>query len=138
MKRSRNDRRAVLVLSVLASLALVMLLAGSWLRVIAIQKRQLAAQQQRLQAEYLAEAALARAAAHLAANPDYAGETISPTAESLASAAGAKVTIRVRALDADPRARAVAVSAEFPAGGHDRAVRSKEQTIHLSQKEPTP
>jgi type II secretory pathway component PulK len=138
MKRTPSDRRAVLVISVLASLALVMLLAGSWLRVIALERRQLAAQQHRLQAEYLAEAALARAAARLATNPDYAGETMSPTAESLSSAAGANVTIRVQRVDADPQARAVTVSAEYPAGGRDLAVRSKEQTIHLLRNEPTP
>jgi hypothetical protein len=138
MKHSRKNRRAVLVLSVLACLGLVMVLAGAWLRVVALERRQLTAQQNRLQAEYLADAALARATARLAADPAYSGETMNPSAESFAASFGAAVTIRVEKVAGEPQSRHVAVSAEFPAGSRDRAVRSKEQRIHLSSKGPTP
>jgi Tfp pilus assembly protein PilX len=138
MKRTRTNRRATLVVSVLACLTLIMLLAGSWLRVVAMERRQLAAQHNRMQAEYVADAALARAAARLASDPAYDGETMHASGESLASAAGAAVTIRVRSIEGDPHARLVTVSAEFPAGSRDRAVRSIEQQIHLATKEPRP
>jgi len=132
-----NDRRALLVLSVLACLTLVMLLAAAWLRIIVLERQQLRAQQNRLQAEYLAQSALSRAAARLAANPDYDGETFRVSAESLGAGSPATVTIRLEAGD-DPQARLVTASAQVPADGRDRAQRSIQQRIPLLKKEKAP
>jgi Tfp pilus assembly protein PilX len=130
----RNDRRALLVLSVLACLTLVMLLAAAWLRILVLERQQLRAQQNRMQAEYLAQSALSRAAARLAANPKYDGETFRASAESLGAGSPAAVTIRVEAGD-DPQDRLVTASAQVPADGRDRAQRSIQQKIPLLTKE---
>lgn len=129
-------RRAMLVLSVLACLTLVMLLMAAWLRIVGLERQQLRAQQNRMQAEYLANSALSRAAARLAADPDYDGETISASAESLAAIAGATVTIRVETEPDDPQARRVTAAAQVPAAGPRAALRTKQQRILLPTKEP--
>ena len=133
----RKDRRAILVISVLASLTLVMLLGAAWLRIIVLERQHLRVQQNRMQAEYLANSALSRAAARLAADSEYDGETIHVSAESLAARSPATVTIRVVAAD-DPQARLVTASARVPAEGRDRAQRSKQQRILLPTKEKAP
>lgn len=138
VRRSRR-RRAMLVMTVLACLTLVMLLMVAWLKIAALERGQLRAQQNLMQAEYLATSALSRAAARLAADPNYEGETLSPTAEMLATSTGATVTIRVEAVEDDPLARRVSATAQISAAGARGALRNKQQTIHLppeGHKEP--
>jgi type II secretory pathway component PulK len=137
-RRRKFRRRAMLVVSVLVSLALVMMLMAAWLKVIALERQQLRAQQNRMQAEYLANSAMSRAAARLAANPDYDGETITASAESLAASAPANVTIEVETPADDPQARLITVSARFPSAGPHGVLRSKQQRTLVSTKEPVP
>ncbi len=134
----RKDRRAMLVVSILACMTLVMLLMAGWLKIVALERQQLRGQQNRMQAEYLVNSALSRAAARLAADPSYDGETLSINAESLAASAPATLTIRVETAGDDPRARLVTASAQVPAAGRDLALRSKQRRILLSPKEQTP
>jgi Tfp pilus assembly protein PilX len=133
-----NDRRAMFVMSVLACLVLVMLLMTAWLKTIALERGQLRAEQHRMQAEYLAESALSRAAARLSVDPAYDGETIAASEKSLAAGQPATLTIRVEAAPDDAQARLITASAQVPSTGRDRAVRSKQQRILLPSKEQTP
>lgn len=137
-RRRNRHRRAMLVLSVMICLALVMMLMVAWFKTIALERQQLRAQQNRIQAEYLAQSAVARAAARLAAGGAYEGETLDVSAESLASSAPAKVTIKVEAALDDPQARLINVSARVPAAGPHAAQRSEQQRILLTTKEQAP
>jgi type II secretory pathway component PulK len=135
---SLKRRRATLVITVLACLALVMLLMTAWLKVLGIERRALRSQQDRVQAEYLAASGVARAVSRLTADPSYTGETFTASAEELASAAPGAVTIRVEAAADDPQARLIGVSARVPATGSTPAQRSRQHRMQLTSKEPSP
>jgi len=131
-RRARAGRRAALLVAVLVCLSVVMALGAAWLRGVLLEHRQVRAQADRLQAEYLAASAVGRAAAQLAANPDYRGETFVVDAETLALRAGAAVIIRVEPVADDAKARRVVVEANFPNDGAERARRSRQVTISLA------
>ncbi len=136
--RRACGRRGVLILCVLVSLALAASLLGVWMKTLALERQEVRAEQARLQAEYLADAGVARAAAQLSADPTYAGETWQIPSESLASSAPAKVTIVVETSDDDPAARHVSASAQLADSGPARVARSKQQRILLPTEEQTP
>jgi Tfp pilus assembly protein PilX len=71
----RTTRRGAILVVALVTLLVVTLLAGVVVHSYLQGHRQLRQQQNALQAQWLAESALARAAAQLRANPAYAGET---------------------------------------------------------------
>ena len=131
-------RRATLVVAVLVCLTLVTVLAGVWMKLLAVERRQVRNQQEAMQAEYLAEAGLARAIRALESDAAYAGEVWQPSAESLGAKTSAQVTITVAASPDAPSARAISVAAAFPETGPHRALRSVQQTIQLPIQEPTP
>ncbi len=133
-----RGRRGVLVLCVLASLALAASLLGVWMKTLALERRQVRAQQARVQAEYLADAGLRRAASRLSVDAAYAGETWEISAESLAASVPAKVTIVVEPDGDDPQARQVTASALLAGDSASRVAHSKQQRIALSAEEPTP
>jgi Tfp pilus assembly protein PilX len=127
----------MLIVVVLVCLTLVTVLAGVWMKLLSVEQRQVRSQQDAVQAEYLAEAGLARAAARLAADSTYTGEVWQPSAVSLGAKHPAKITISVAA-DSAAAARTVSVAAQFPEAGPHRALRSRTQTIHLPTSELTP
>ncbi len=131
-------RRATLVIAVLVCLTLVTVLAGVWMKLLAVERRQIRNQQGTMQAEYLAEAGLARAIRALDADAAYAGEVWQPSAESLGANTSAQVTITVAATPDAPSSRVISVAAAFPETGPHRALRSVQQTIQLPIQEPTP
>jgi Tfp pilus assembly protein PilX len=139
MTRTTNrHRRATLVITVLGCMALVMLLMVAWLKIVGSERRQLRAQQDRMQAEYLAAAGVERARARLEADPAYTGETFTASAEDLATGAPAAVTIRVDSVADDTHERLIAVSALVPAEGSTRVQRSREHRIPLTSQEKSP
>jgi len=129
---TRSGRRAALLVAVLVCLSVVMALGAAWLRGVVLEHRQVRAQADRLQAEYLAASAVDRATAQLAANPDYRGETFVVDAQTLALRAGAAVSIRVEPVADNAQARRVVVEANFPNEGAERARRSRQVTISLA------
>jgi Tfp pilus assembly protein PilX len=128
----RSGRRAALLVAVLVCLSVVMALGAAWLRGVLLEHRQVRAQADRLQAEYLAASAVNRATAQLAANPDYRGETYVVDAQTLALRADAAVNIRVEPVADDAQARRVVVEANFPDEGAERARRGRQVTISLA------
>lgn len=126
-----NDRRAVVLMSVLVCMAVAMTLFLAWLKTAAMERRQLRAQQDRLQAEILADAGLDRAAAQLQSTGDYSGETWQIGAEAFAGRGAATVTIQVKPPEENATSRNVHAVAEFPLGGDARVRRSKQITIVL-------
>ncbi len=130
----RIARRGMLLVSVLVCLSVVMIVFASWMRAGILQTRQVRAQQDRVQAELLAVSGLERAAAQLAANGEYTGETWNLKAAALGGTAGGRVEIRVTPDAHDPSSRHVVAAADFPAEGPTVARRSKEITIVLKEK----
>ncbi len=134
----KNDRRAVVLMSVLVCIAVAMVLFLAWLKTAAMERRQLRSQQDRLQAEILADAGLDRAAAQLQSTGDYSGETWQIGAEAFAGRGAATVTIQVRPSKENPTSHKVHAVAEFPVG-HDALVRrSKQITIVLPNSGEAP
>jgi hypothetical protein len=113
-------------------LTVIMVLFASWIKTMTLERNQLRAQQDRLQTEYLASSGLERAAAQLAKNSGYPGETWQISAESFGGLAAATVDIRVLPVPDESAARLVRVVADFPAEGTARARRSKEIKIVLN------
>ena len=133
-----NNRRAVVLMSVLVCMAVAMVLFLAWLKTAAMERSQLRAQQDRLQAEILADAGLERAAAQLKSTPDYSGETWQIGADAFAGRGAAAVEIRIEPAEEAATSRKVHAIAEFPAGSDARVRRSKQITIVLPNSGEAP
>jgi hypothetical protein len=90
-------------MAVLVCLALAMTLLAIQTRTLLRERAVLAAQQQALQSEYLADAGLARARAQLATDPAYRGETWQLDAQQLGGRGTASVVISVAEQPGEPR-----------------------------------
>ena len=134
--RRRRGAMAVVALVCVAVMSIVMMVmlrraVGEW-KMVQLEVRQ-------VQCRWLAESALDRTAARLAADPKYAGETWKIPARSLtghddpaAGNAGAAVKIEVSTPPDQPSRRVVRVQADWPADSPLRARVSKQATIELS------
>jgi hypothetical protein len=81
------------------------------------------------QAAWLVESGLERAAARLAGDPGYAGETWRLPADALAGPDSAVVLIEVEPMAEQPRRRLVRVRADYPDHPQQRARQSKQVVI---------
>jgi type II secretory pathway pseudopilin PulG len=127
-----------MLISVLVCLSVAMLLFASWLQAGLQERRQVRAQQDRMQAELLALSGLERAAAQLATNADYQGETWNLEPAAFGGPSGGKVEIQVTRPSDDAGSRRVRVVADFPAEGTAQARRSKEITMVLNKVGASP
>jgi type II secretory pathway pseudopilin PulG len=130
----RHPRRGALLIAVLICVIVITLLGGALLRGGLARREQLRAEERRMQALWLAESGLERAAARLAAANDYAGETWEPSADDLASPWGGRVTIAVERVEAYPERRRVIVRADYPRDATLRARQTKQAMIELSSE----
>jgi len=137
-RRTASKRSAVLLMCVLVCLSVVMMLFAASVRLVLLEREQVRAQENRVQAEYLADSALERATALLASNSEYVGETWQIEAEPLGLRNPATVLIRVEAIAQQPRSRQVTVVADFPAEGERRARRSKQIQVDLPPRGEAP
>jgi Tfp pilus assembly protein PilX len=118
----------------LVCLVVVMLIGASLLQVIVAEQRQLQQAQYALQAFWLADSAVARATARLAAAPDYTGETWQVAADELHGRWPGVVVIRVERIgDATPRAQIV-VEGQYPPDPLHRVVQHREHIVSLPAK----
>jgi type II secretory pathway pseudopilin PulG len=90
----------MVMIALLAVFAIVMALAAVWARAILADHRQQRSHEELVQVRWLAEAAVRRAAASLAANPAYRGETWQVDAAQLTGSHAASVVIRVEPVNA--------------------------------------
>jgi hypothetical protein len=130
--RRRDGFVAALMVVVLFALVL---LGGGLLRIIWLRHSDLRGAERRLQAEWLAGSALDRAAARLADEPSYAGETWTIPADQLDGHHAASVLIEVRPVPGQPDRRTIRARADYPAVESRRARQSRETTIVIP--EPT-
>lgn len=126
----RKPRGAVLVM-VLVCLLVVSTMSISLARTIVNHHRQSKRHQFKLQAMWLAEAAVDRAVAQIRKTPDYQGESWKVGADELDGRHAGVATIHVERLDDASESIAVRVEADFPSEPTNRARISKQVTIKL-------
>jgi type II secretory pathway component PulK len=127
-------RRGVVLIAVIVGLAIA---AAIWFAVIktAVTERTVVRNQQwALQARELAMCGIERAAAQLAADSDYAGETWHVPAASLDDRHAAEVVIEVVSDEAQPRRRSVRIEAHYPESEIHRASETLKTSIDLSSQ----
>ena len=129
-----GSRRGAFVVVVMICLLVAGMLLGSLLKMALRQDRQLEREQASVQAEWLADSALARAAARLARDPDYAGETWTIHEGHLCGPEAAVVIIRVQEDKSQRNSRLVIVEATYPAEGPQQARRTRQATVAISQE----
>lgn len=123
---SRVGRRdgAVLVV-VLICLAVAAVIIVLVVKQAGEERRTIRTSHQGVQALWLAEAGIERAAAQLVADSEYVGETWAIPAEQLAGEGGV-VRIRVQAVAGQPEQRSVRVEADYPDAPTDRCRQVKQ------------
>lgn len=126
MSRRRTRRRGALMVAVLVCLALIAVIGGALLRLVLLERGLLDARERQCQSRWLVEAGLQRAAARLATDAGYRGETWSLPADELAGRDGAVVRIEVSAAADRPGWRKVSVEADYPRDAGTRARTSKQ------------
>jgi Tfp pilus assembly protein PilV len=102
---------------------------SSMLGTAAAHRRALRTELWRVQAQWLAESGLERAAWRLAADPQYTGEVWKLPAEQLDGTAAAAVRIEVETVSDQPNRRLVRAQADYPDDPHDRARQTKEAVV---------
>jgi type II secretory pathway component PulK len=126
--RAAADRGGAVLIVALVCLTVAMLIALQSFKTAMIEQREFRNQQNRLQADWLAEAALDRAAARLAADAGYRGETWRIAAAELGGASDGSVLIRLEPVAGSARF-SLSVQADCPADGDHRARRSQSLVI---------
>lgn len=124
-------RRGIVAAALVVALFVLILLAGGLLRVAWARHSERRAAERRLQAEWLAESGLDRAAARLAADRDYRGETWAVPPEDLGGRDAGAVRIEVRPVPDRPDLRTIRARADYPTDEARRARRTRELTITL-------
>ena len=131
-QRSRHRRAAVLIL-VVAVMGIAAVLLAVWVQSAVRGHKQLQLRVDELQALWLVEAGLERAAAHLAQSPDYDGERWDIAADQLGASDGAVVTIEVERTAEDSDRRLIHVQADYPPGTERRARHTKNILLDLTK-----
>lgn len=131
---SKPSRRGAFLVVALICLVLATSMVGVLLSLVRTHHRQVASQQAELQAEWLSESALARAAFRLRRDQTYSGETWTIDAAELGGQTSAEVVIEVQKLVNQPDARTVLVKAAYGSGPGQTVRRARESTVVISQE----
>lgn len=134
--KKRPARRGLAIVPALVCLVLVTMLCGVMLRQAHTQRGLARDEQRRMQAEWLAESALARASARLAADRGYKGEAGEIPARALGGPDSGFVKITVVPAEGRAGRRRVRVEADYPRGDEHRARLTKHLTIDLEPENP--
>ena len=126
-----KGRRGVILVAVIVCTAVASMIFLSTVKTVAAGRRMMQEQSWRLQAAWLAESGLERAAARLAADPGYQGETWNVPAEQLAGSDAAVVNIEVQPAGEQPDLRLVSVRADYPDHPRHRARQTKRALVQL-------
>src|SRR4051794_6380407 len=103
--RTAAPRRGVVSVAVIVCLLAITMIAGALLRIGLAERRLIRDEERRLQAEWLVESGLERAAERISASGDYAGETWNVAADELNGPAPGVVRIVVETPAGQPRRR---------------------------------
>ena len=130
-------RGAVLVLA-LVCLLVVASLGVSLTRSLVEEQRQSQRRHQQLQALWVAESAVQRAAAALRASPDYRGETWQIDAEEIGGRWPAEAVIRVAPVESHQSLRRSVGRARYPKREHCGILQQREILIELPSAGESP
>jgi type II secretory pathway component PulK len=117
------------MLAVLVCVVLISLISLTLIKLTLAQRSQAQRELWRMQADWLVESGLERAAAKIANDGEYTGETWSVPAEQLGGGRAGEIQIKVSPMDGQPLQRQVHVQAIFPANTDQRARSSKQVTV---------
>ncbi|MBX6314323.1 MAG: hypothetical protein IRY99_15630 [Isosphaeraceae bacterium] len=131
MGQRARRRRGALAIVVVICLVLVAMFCATLFRVSLARREQVRGEEYRLQAAWLAESGLERAAARLAESPAYPGETWRIAPDELGGQGAAVVAIAVEADPSRPDRRRVRAQADFPADSRYQARASQDIVIDL-------
>jgi Tfp pilus assembly protein PilX len=131
LKSQIRTRRGAVLVSVLVCLLVVVLLLGLLVQSIIARQRQMRAEEQRSQAEWLADSAVERGAAKLRMDAEFEKETWNAAAEELGGPKGGVAEIRSERVEGSPQRRKLVVEAIYPDDPHRRARATREVFIDL-------
>jgi hypothetical protein len=116
---SRRPGTALVVVVAALSIMTLMFIAAA--KMILVQQKSIELNSRQLQANWLATAGIQRAAARLADDAKYQGETWDIPAKDFGGRDGGTITIRVEQVPAKPDRRAVRIQADYPSDPQLRA-----------------
>ena len=120
----------------LTCLLLVTVLAASLTRTVLLQREQVIRDEWQLQAEWLAEAGIDRAAARLNSNPDYTGEEEwLPELNEGAPLGRVRITVVSEETETGSLLVRINVTADVPADTSQRARVQQATTVHMPQRD---
>ncbi len=134
MKRNRG----IAMVMVLIALAVATTIFLSALKLISVERQSIELQTRQIQAEWLAESAVQRAAARLSTDADYQGETWNITAEEIGGRDGATIAIHVDKVPGNADRRSVRVEADYPVDPYQRARQGRETIVQIPSPQPSP
>ena len=123
MRRNSKARRGAVLVMALVALTLLTIIGAALVRLAVMETKSIDVRLRGCQARRLAEAGVARAAARLASDPDYRGETWSLSRADWPAGLAAQVTIEIGETD-KPGWRRITATADYPS---DAAVRARER-----------
>ncbi|WP_406701007.1 hypothetical protein V5E97_19665 [Singulisphaera sp. Ch08] len=133
--RESRSRRGSITVFVLVCLVAIATICGVLLRIGLTERQRIRAEERRLQAEWLVESGLERAAARIAeSNGQYQGETWEIPAADLGGRDSGRVTIAVTPHQAEPDRQQVRVQADYPRDQPARVRFSKVITVMIKPK----
>ena len=127
-----SRRRGAVLVMVLVCMMVALVILTSLVKLAAAGRRMTDRQAWQVQASWLAESGLERAAWRLAADADYAGETWTLSADQMAAADAAVVRIEVETIPEQPNRRLVRVRADYPDHPQHRARQTKQAVVQLA------
>lgn len=131
--RTNPKRSGVALIVLLLGMAVAAAIFLSVLKLVAVERQSVELQQRRAQAEWLAESAIERAAAKLAADEKYNGETWAIPAKELGGRDGGIVAIRIDEIAGKADQRTVHIEADFPDHPFERVREIRDRILHLSK-----
>jgi Tfp pilus assembly protein PilX len=126
-----QKRKGAALVCALACLVVVTIMTGVLLRRAALERDRIRAAERQLQAAWLADSALDRAAAALAVSREYKGETWTPAAADIGGPDSGRVAISVQAVDGQPGKRKLTAQADYPADTPYRIRQTKELLLEI-------
>jgi Tfp pilus assembly protein PilX len=130
-RRRPSDRRGFMLASALIVFCIVVVTLFAVLQGLVSQQRQLRASEHAVQADYLAEAGLARAKVQLGKSSLYRGETWRLSATELDGLDAGVVSIEVKQQPNTEKTFTIQTQADFPSDSTYRARKSREAEFTL-------
>jgi hypothetical protein len=125
-------RRGAAMIVLLAALAVMMIMFLAAVKLALVQRKTIALNAWQVQAGWLADSGVQRAAARLTADASYHGETWNVSPQDINGRDGGTVAIRVEPAPGKPDRRTIHVEADYPSDPQQRARETRELIINVS------